>query len=51
MFAEKEREDIKIRQAEGITMAKANRRIKVRKTKLIEGDKEEQRLKTINEAY
>lgn len=42
-FAEKEREDIKIRQAEGIAIAKASGRFKGRKNKLIEDGKEEQK--------
>ncbi|WKA53437.1 recombinase family protein [Planococcus shixiaomingii] len=50
-FAEKEREDIKIRQAEGIAIAKLTGKFKGRKTKLVEGGKEEQRMKAIIEAY
>lgn len=50
-FAQKEREDIKIRQTEGIAIAKAEGKFKGRKTKLIEGGKEEQRMKAIIEAY
>lgn len=50
-FAQKEREDIKIRQTEGIAIAKAEGKFKGRKTKLVEGGKEEQRMKAIIEAY
>lgn len=50
-FAEKEREDIKIRQAEGIAIAKAAGKFKGRKTKLVEGGKEELRMKKIIKAY
>lgn len=50
-FAEKEREDIKIRQAEGIAIAKTAGKFKGRKTKLVEGGKEEQRMKAIIDAY
>lgn len=50
-FAEKEREDIRVRQAEGIAIAKAAGKFKGRKTKLVEGGKEEQRMKAILKAY
>lgn len=50
-FAEKEREDIRVRQAEGIAIAKAAGKFKGRKTKLVEGGKEEQRMKAIVKAY
>jgi len=50
-FAQKEREDIKLRQAEGIRIAKEKGKFKGRKTKLVEGGKEEQRMKAIIEAY
>lgn len=50
-FAQKEREDIKLRQAEGIAIAKANGKYKGRKTKLIEGGEEEVRAKAIIKAY
>lgn len=50
-FAQKEREDIKLRQAEGIAIAKAKGKYKGRKTKLVEGGDEEVRAKKIIEAY
>jgi DNA invertase Pin-like site-specific DNA recombinase len=50
-FAQKEREDIKLRQAEGIELAKAKGKYKGRKTKLIEGGDEEVRRNAIIKAY
>ncbi|MFC5603161.1 recombinase family protein [Sporosarcina koreensis] len=50
-FAQKEREDIKQRQAEGIAIAKAKGKFKGRKTKLVEGGEEEVRRNAILEAY
>lgn len=50
-FAQKEREDIKIRQAEGIKIAKAKGKFKGRKTKLVEGGEEEVRRNAIIKAY
>lgn len=50
-FAQKEREDIRIRQAEGIAIAKANGKFKGRKTKLVEGGSEEVRRNAIIKAY
>lgn len=46
-----ERKTIKQRQEEGIEIAKSEGKYKGRKTKLIEGGKEEQRMKAIIEAY
>jgi len=50
-FAQKEREDIKLRQAEGIAIAKGKGKYKGRKTKLIEGGEEEVRRNAILKAY
>jgi DNA invertase Pin-like site-specific DNA recombinase len=50
-FAQKEREDIKLRQAEGIALAKAKGKYKGRKTKLVEGGDEEVRRNAIIKAY
>lgn len=50
-FAQKEREDIRIRQAEGIAIAKANGKFKGRKTKLVAGGEEEVRRNAIIKAY
>jgi DNA invertase Pin-like site-specific DNA recombinase len=50
-FAQKEREDIKLRQAEGIAIAKAKGKYKGRKTKLVEGGDEEVRRNAIIKAY
>lgn len=50
-FAQKEREDIKERQAEGIAIAKEKGKYKGRKTKLVEGGEEEVRRTAILEAY
>ncbi|WP_042455596.1 recombinase family protein [Neobacillus dielmonensis] len=50
-FAQKEREDIRLRQAEGIALAKAKGKFKGRKTKLIEGGEEEVRRNAIIKAY
>lgn len=50
-FAQKEREDIKLRQAEGIAIAKAKGKYKGRKTKLVEGGEEEVRRNAIIKAY
>lgn len=50
-FAQKEREDIKLRQAEGIAIAKAKGKFKGKKTKLVEGGEEEVRAKAIIDAY
>lgn len=50
-FSQKEREDIKLRQAEGIAIAKAKGKFKGRKTKLIEGGEEEVRRNAIIKAY
>lgn len=50
-FAQKEREDIKIRQAEGIAIAKVKGKFKGRKTKLVEGGEEEVRRNAIIKAY
>ncbi|WP_186673860.1 recombinase family protein [Sporosarcina sp. BP05] len=50
-FAQKERDDNKIRQAEGVKIAKENGKYKGRKTHLVEGGKEEARLNAIVEAY
>lgn len=50
-FAQKEREDIRLRQAEGIAIAKADGKFKGRKTKLIEGGKDEVRMKAIIDDY
>ncbi|EOO29184.1 hypothetical protein ICM_03145 [Bacillus cereus BAG1X2-3] len=46
-----ERKTIKQRQEEGIAIAKSEGKFKGRKTKLVEGGKEEQRMKAIVEAY
>ncbi|MDG4655548.1 recombinase family protein [Ectobacillus antri] len=46
-----ERKTIKQRQKEGIEIAKSEGKFKGRKTKLVEGGKEEQRMKAIIEAY
>ena len=50
-FAQKEREDIRLRQSEGIAIAKAKGKFKGRKTKLIEGGEEEVRRNAIIKAY
>lgn len=50
-FAQKEREDIKLRQAEGIAIAKAKGKYKGKKTKLVKGGEEEVRAKAIIKAY
>ncbi|KIO60970.1 hypothetical protein B4065_3459 [Caldibacillus thermoamylovorans] len=50
-LAQFERKMIKQRQKEGIEIAKSEGKFKGRKTKLIEGGKEEQRMKAIIEAY
>lgn len=50
-FAQKEREDIRLRQAEGIAIAKANGKYKGRQTKLTKGGEEEVRMKAIINAY
>ena len=50
-FAQKERDDIKLRQAEGIAIAKEKGKYKGRKTKLVEGGEEEVRRNAILEAY
>lgn len=50
-FAQKEREDIRLRQAEGIAIAKANGKYKGKQTKLTKGGEEEVRMKAIIEAY
>lgn len=50
-FAQKEREDIKLRQAEGIAIAKAKGKFKGRKSKLVEGGEEEVRRNAILKAY
>lgn len=50
-FAQKEREDIKLRQAEGIAIAKAKGKYKGRKSKLVKGGEEEVRAKAIIEDY
>ena len=50
-FAQKEREDIKLRQAEGIAIAKAKGKYKGKKSKLVEGGEEEVRAKAIIKAY
>lgn len=50
-FAQKERDDIKLRQAEGIAIAKTKGKYKGRKTKLVEGGEEEVRRNAILEAY
>jgi DNA invertase Pin-like site-specific DNA recombinase len=50
-FSQKEREDIKLRQAEGIALAKAKGKFKGRKTKLVEGGDEEVRRNAIIKAY
>jgi DNA invertase Pin-like site-specific DNA recombinase len=50
-LAQFERKMIKQRQKEGIDIAKSEGKFKGRKTKLIEGGKEEQRMKAIIEAY
>jgi len=50
-FAQKERDDIKLRQAEGIAIAKEKGKYKGRKTKLVEGGAEEVRAKAIIKAY
>lgn len=50
-FAQKEREDIKLRQAEGIALAKAKGKFKGRKTKLVEGGEEEARRNAIIKSY
>ncbi|GGI18484.1 recombinase family protein [Gottfriedia solisilvae] len=50
-LAQFERRMIKQRQMEGIEIAKRNGKYKGRKTKLIDGGKEEQRMKAIIEAY
>ncbi|MBO2535990.1 recombinase family protein [Rummeliibacillus suwonensis] len=50
-FAQKEREDIRLRQAEGIAIAKANGKYKGRQTKLTTGGEEEVRMKAIIDAY
>ncbi|MCM3166495.1 recombinase family protein [Peribacillus frigoritolerans] len=50
-LAQFERKMIKQRQKEGIEIAKSEGKFKGRKTKLVEGGKEEQRMKAIIEAY
>lgn len=50
-FAQKERDDIKLRQTEGIAIAKEKGKYKGRKTKLVEGGEEEVRRNAILEAY
>lgn len=50
-LAQFERKMIKQRQKEGIEIAKSEGKFKGRKTKMIEGGKEEQRMKAIIEAY
>lgn len=50
-FAQKEREDIRLRQAEGIAIAKAKGKFKGRKTKLVEGGEEEVRRNAIIKDY
>jgi DNA invertase Pin-like site-specific DNA recombinase len=50
-FSQKEREDIKLRQAEGIAVAKAKGKFKGRITKLVEGGEEEVRRNAIIKAY
>ncbi|MBG9727991.1 hypothetical protein ABD87_00090 [Lysinibacillus sphaericus] len=50
-FAQKEREDIKLRQAEGIVIAKANGKYRGRKPSLVPGGKDEIRMKAIIQAY
>lgn len=50
-FAQKEREDIKLRQKEGIAIAKTQGKYKGRKTKLVSGGEEEVRAKAIIKAY
>ncbi|MFB3160095.1 recombinase family protein [Neobacillus sp. 179-J 1A1 HS] len=50
-LAQFERKMIKQRQKEGIEIAKSQGKFKGRKTKLVEGGKEEQRMKAIIEAY
>ena len=50
-LAQFERKMIKQRQKEGIEIAKSEGKFKGRKTKLIEGGKEEQRMKAIIEAH
>lgn len=50
-LAQFERKMIKQRQKEGIENAKSEGKFKGRKTKLVEGGKEEQRMKAIIEAY
>ena len=44
-FAQKEREDIKLRQAEGIAIAKAKGKYRGKKSKLVKGGEEELRAK------
>lgn len=50
-LAQFERKMIKQRQKEGIEIVKSEGKFKGRKTKLVEGGKEEQRMKAIIEAY
>lgn len=50
-FAQKEREDIKLRQMEGILLAKNNGKYKGRKPALIDGGKDEMRKNAIIAAY
>lgn len=50
-FAQKEREDIMIRQREGIAIAKKAGKYKGRKPALVEGGKEEVRMQAIIQAY
>ncbi|MCK1997975.1 recombinase family protein [Psychrobacillus psychrodurans] len=50
-FAQKERDDIKLRQAEGIAIAKAKGKYRGRKTQLVEGGEEAVRMTAIINAY
>lgn len=50
-FAQKEREDIKLRQKEGIAIAKEKGKYKGRKRSFVEGGKDEIRMNAIIEAY
>lgn len=50
-FAQKEREDIMLRQREGIAIAKKEGKYRGRKAELVEGGKDEIRMKAIIKAY